>query len=120
MDETQMNGIQHLAIFVGAVAMILAVLASLAMFVLVARPWLRAAANGAPLSFFSILGMRLRGNPPSLLIDAYVALQHDGVNATIAEVEKTYIVNRGRVRTPSDLVDLAKNKKSGEKEPLPT
>jgi uncharacterized protein YqfA (UPF0365 family) len=79
------------------------------MFTFVARPWLRAAASGAPVSIFSVLGMRLRGNPPILLVDAYVALRRAGVNASIADVEGAYIDHRTRVRTHDDLVELVKS-----------
>ena len=76
----------------------------------VIRPWVRAFTSGAPVSFLSILGMRLRGNPPSLLIDAYGTLKRAGVHATISEVELTYMDNRTRVRTSPDLVSLIQMK----------
>src|SRR5688500_15427876 len=73
---------------------------------LLARPWIRAAASGCPVSLLSILGMRLRGSPPSLVVDAYIALRRSGVNATIADVEGVYIDKRTRVRSRDDLVAL--------------
>ncbi|MEX0613159.1 MAG: flotillin-like FloA family protein [Pirellulales bacterium] len=74
------------------------------------RPWLRAAASGAPVSMMSILGMRLRGNPPEMLIDAYIALKRAGVNANISGVEGVYIDSRTRVRSRDDLIALVKSK----------
>jgi uncharacterized protein YqfA (UPF0365 family) len=77
-------------------------------FLLGARPWMKAAARGAPVSFFSIVGMRLRGNPVSLILDAYIALKRAGVEASIAGVEGVYMDNKTRIRTHDDLVALVK------------
>ena len=70
------------------------------------RPWLRAMMSGAPASIMSILGMRLRGTPPNLVIDAYIQLRMRGRETKLADVERTYIAQRQRVRSTGDLVDL--------------
>jgi uncharacterized protein YqfA (UPF0365 family) len=87
----------------------LAVIAALAFFVLAMtmfRPWMRAMMSGAPVMLTSILGMRLRGTPPNLVIDAYIQLRMRGHDVELADVERLYIAQRQRVRSAGDLVDL--------------
>jgi len=69
---------------------------------------LRAALNAAPVPLVRIVAMRLRGNPPTLLIDAYIALKRAGMSVTISDVENVYIDSRNRVSTSSDLVEFVK------------
>ena len=71
-----------------------ALLIAFAMAAFLLRPWLRAVLNNTPVSVAHIIGMRLRGNPPILLIDAMIALTRGGVSTTIAEVEGVYVDNR--------------------------
>jgi uncharacterized protein YqfA (UPF0365 family) len=79
-------------------------------FFLIPRPWLRAWSSGAPVTALSIVGMRLRGNPPILLIDAYIALKRAGVETSIREIEGTYIDHRTRVRNRDELIELVRSK----------
>ena len=81
-----------------------------AVFALLFRPWLRAALHTAPVSLLHIVAMRLRGNPTTLLIDAYIALKRAGMSATIGDVENVYIDSRNRVSTSDDLVELVKQR----------
>jgi uncharacterized protein YqfA (UPF0365 family) len=81
-------------------------LVGFAAFAMLGRHWIKALMSGAPVSVFSILGMVLRGNPRSLLVDAYIQLNHRGSPARIADVEVAYIANRHRVRNSHDLVSL--------------
>jgi hypothetical protein len=50
--------------------------------------------------------MRLRGTPPSLIIDAYIALQKRGRSVGTAIVETVYLANPSSAMTPGDLVEL--------------
>jgi uncharacterized protein YqfA (UPF0365 family) len=110
MQEVQVEQSDVFIVF-----MVFAVLSSI-LFLIVAlvfygflfRPWVRAAASGAPISVLSILGMRLRGNPVTLLVDAFTVLKHSGIDVSIADVELAYIKQRTRVRTADDLVGLIK------------
>lgn len=77
----------------------------LTVFSVLVRPWLQALFSGEPVALFNILGMRLRGNPPSLLIDAYIVLKKRGFETSIAEVENIYIANKDRIRDFQDLID---------------
>ncbi|MFM7070855.1 MAG: flotillin-like FloA family protein [Planctomycetota bacterium] len=79
---------------------------SLALVVWVIKPWLRAFMHGVPVSLFHILGMRLRGNPPTILIDAYIKLHRAGDEVTLAELEHTYIDSRSRILSDLDLVEV--------------
>lgn len=72
------------------------------------RTWLRAFLSGALVPFPNLIMMRLRGNPPLLLIDAYIVLKHQGVSVSIGEIEKTYIVHRSQITASDDLVELVK------------
>jgi len=69
------------------------------------RPWLQAIMAGAPVSIIHIIGMRMRGNPPELIIPAYISLHHSGDMIPLSEVESTYIANPGRIHTVKELVD---------------
>ena len=91
------------------IAAVVALMGVLVVFVFalsMARPWLRAMMSGAPVSLISILGMRLRGTPPNLVIDAYIQLRMRGNETGLADVERQYIAQQQRVRSSGDLVDL--------------
>jgi uncharacterized protein YqfA (UPF0365 family) len=55
------------------------------------RSWRRAMLSGIPVSFGDVLGMRLRGTPPGLVVDAAVALDKRGLSVSIREVEAAYL-----------------------------
>jgi uncharacterized protein YqfA (UPF0365 family) len=82
------------------IVILLGVLFAFAVF----RPWLRVLLSGGKVSIFDILGMRLRGNPPSLLIDAYLALLMSNQDMSIAKVERVYIANKSRILFADDIV----------------
>jgi uncharacterized protein YqfA (UPF0365 family) len=77
-----------------------------ALALLLIQPWLRGMLSGAPVMAVQILGMRLRGTPPNLLVDAFVQLRARGRDVEIAEVERQYLAHRQRVREVIHLVDL--------------
>jgi uncharacterized protein YqfA (UPF0365 family) len=70
------------------------------------QPWMRSMLSGVPVMAVQILGMRLRGTPANLLVDAYVQLRARGRDVEIAEVERQYLAQRQRVREAIHLVDL--------------
>jgi uncharacterized protein YqfA (UPF0365 family) len=82
----------------------------LALFVFLGGPWLRAFLHGTPVPLVRIVAMRLRGNSPSLLIDAYIALRRAGVATTMDEVENAYIDAKQRILTSDDLVSIARSR----------
>ncbi|MFC1497756.1 hypothetical protein ACFLS1_04670 [Verrucomicrobiota bacterium] len=70
------------------------------------KPWRHALFSGAAVSMPYIIGMRLRGNPPMLLIDAYIKLKKQSVPTFIQEVEVVYIANKVKASTTGELVKL--------------
>lgn len=100
---------QMLLVFVVAMLALFA-LVVVSVFLLFVRPWLRAFLHGAPVSIVQIAGMRLRGNPPSLLIDAYIALKRADVVVTIGQVENVYIDARNRVSTSDELTEIVEKR----------
>ena len=72
------------------------------------EPWLAARFAGAPVSIMQIMGMRFRGNPGRLLIDAYIVLMQAGEKTTIAEVESVYTANKNKVMNIDILVQLVR------------
>src|SRR5688572_9824386 len=104
MNEKQLV---FLACVLAAFVVLLAVLT---IFLLLGRHWIKAMMSGTPVSLFALIGMLLRGNPRSLLVDAYIQLNHRGSPATIADVELAYIANRHRVRTSHDLVSFVEER----------
>jgi hypothetical protein len=73
---------------------------------LILRPWRRTFFSGAPLSLAYIIGMRLRGNPPDFLIDAYLELVKGGLRIPMDHVECMYINKKFQITTPHDLAQL--------------
>lgn len=72
----------------------------------VVSPWVRALLSGGAVPIFGVLGMRLRGSPVNLLIDAHLSLLHGGAKVGIADVESKYLAHRAQIVTSQDLVDL--------------
>lgn len=76
----------------------------LSLYLLLLRPWLRAVLHGLAVTLPQIVGMRLRGNSPALLIDACISLKRAGVSVTLVDVENVYIDHKNRILTSDDLV----------------
>lgn len=87
-------------------ALLLPILVSFVLFTGLFRIWLRAFLSGQPVLLLQILGARLRGNPPALLVDTLLALKHRGESSTLDEVEKVYISHKGHEFTPGELADV--------------
>ena len=75
-------------------------------------PWLRAFLQGSPVSLHHIVAMRLRGTPPTLVIESYASLKRAGMSTTAADIEKNYLDNRHRIFTSQDLVALVIQKEN--------
>jgi uncharacterized protein YqfA (UPF0365 family) len=78
----------------------------LVVWLVVNRSWRHATFAGAPLPWPAILGMRLRGTPPALIVDAYVALVKRGKSPDWGIIEATYLAHPGRRLDVSALVSL--------------
>lgn len=106
MEEQQAFAAAFAAVMV--IFLIAMLVAIVWMTIVLVLPWTRSFLFGLPVSFLSLLGMRLRGTPPMMIIDAYVVLRHSGVNVTPRDVELVYTANRDDITTSSDLIQIAK------------
>ena len=77
---------------------------------LVSRAWRHAFFSGAPIPLSTIVGMRLRGTPPSLIIDAYVALVKRGRTVDCSMIEATYLSEAGVLTKAHELADLVEKR----------
>ncbi len=93
------------------IAVAITVLLVMALFLSFMRVWVKAMTSGVPVSILRIVGMRLRGNPTDLLIDAHILLTKQQTSATLDETEYIYMENRNRIRSSDDLIRLVKEKK---------
>jgi uncharacterized protein YqfA (UPF0365 family) len=91
---------------------------ALLVFWLILGPWLRAFTQGMPVSAIYVLGIRLRGTPSNLLVDAYMRVRRVGVLVDIWEIEQIYLDHKSEISTTEDLLnlirELAKNTKTHE------
>ena len=87
-------------------ALLVISLVFLAGFFSVLRVWVRGTLGGVRLSLVDVLGMKLRRNPPGLLLDTALALKHRGFEVGVPEVEAAYMAYKGQAFTPSELADL--------------
>ena len=84
----------------------------------VLRVWVRGVLGGVRVSILDVIGMKLRRNPPGLLLDTALALKHRGFEVGVQEVETAYMAYKGQPFTPSELADLVVQRrgKSGSRE----
>jgi|SRR6478752_805563 len=97
------------ALFIAAVLPLLALLFVSMLFAPLFGPWMRGCLSGAPVSVSQLIGMRLRGSPPRLIVDALVTLVHRGFpydRAMSYSVESTYLAQRGMLQSSEQLADL--------------
>jgi uncharacterized protein YqfA (UPF0365 family) len=99
-------------------ALLVISLVFLAGFFSVLRVWIRGVLGGVRISIFDVIGMKLRRNPPGLLIDTALALKYRGFEVGVQEVETAYMAYKGQAFTPSELADVVVQHlgKSGSRE----
>jgi uncharacterized protein YqfA (UPF0365 family) len=73
--------------------------------------WIRALLSGVPVSLFDLIGMRMRGTPAKLVVDALIVLRHGGVSTTAREVESLYLAHKESVASAGDLVQIVLDQK---------
>ena len=81
-------------------------------FILFLRIWIKAMMSAVPIPIFRIIGIKLRGNPANLLVDAHILLAKQKVATSLDETEFTYMENRNRIHSAEDLVRLVREKKA--------
>jgi uncharacterized protein YqfA (UPF0365 family) len=77
--------------------------------IVASRSWRRATFSGVPVPLLGIVGMRLRGTPPDIIVDAGVALAKRGAPVSWDSIEAVFLA-RGTSRTSgSELAALVEN-----------
>jgi uncharacterized protein YqfA (UPF0365 family) len=84
----------------------------------VLRAWLRVKLSGGRESLIHILGMRLRGAPTAMIIDAYTSLLHSGEDVRLSEVESQYIANSNRIGDARGLLEHMREFKQQQRRDL--
>jgi uncharacterized protein YqfA (UPF0365 family) len=95
-----------------AVVTVLFVLVLMVFILSMLRTWVRAMMSGVPIQVSQIVSLRFHGNPPSLLVDAYIILFKEGIKTSLDEVESLFVQNRGQIARPEELVRLVKEYKA--------
>ena len=80
----------------------------------IVRPWIQLTLTGGRCSLMQIIGMRLRGTPMSLLVEAYTSLLHSGEKVKLMEVESIYLANRPKIASAQDLIACVREFKQEE------
>jgi len=75
----------------------------------IAKPFMKAMLNKHKIPLTRIVAMQLRGNPPELIIDAYIILHHSNIRISLDQLESIYITNKKLICDCDALVELAKN-----------
>ena len=75
-------------------------------------PWVVATTNGAKVGFLHLLGMRLRGTPASLIIEAYVVDQKRDREYSLEEIEGAYLGFRDEIQNAGDLLAVLKRERA--------
>jgi uncharacterized protein YqfA (UPF0365 family) len=106
----QQPDMMALVVVIMAFVLLLILLIVVASFFLILfRPWLRGFLSGAPITIFQLIGMRLRGVPTGMVVDAVITLVHRGHPHTprlARDVESTYLAQRGFIESSTQLADM--------------
>lgn len=73
----------------------------------IVRAWITSAFHGSHQPFWELIGMRERGTPPHIVVNAYVMMKRDGLVVSIASLEDLYITEQARIHDAFDLVHVA-------------
>jgi uncharacterized protein YqfA (UPF0365 family) len=71
------------------------------------KPWAMAVAGGVRVGVPHLLGMRIRGTPPELIIAALVIDQKRGGGQSLLSLETAYLANPDPRRTAAELLAIA-------------
>ena len=108
-----MNEVSIAVSLLASIVALVAILVVAAVFASLFAPWMRAFASGAPVMAIQLLGMRLRGVPPRLIVDALVMLVHRGYAHEPARcylAESIYLAQRVRIQSPDQLADMVEER----------
>jgi len=68
------------------------------------RVWIKALSSGAKVSIFSLIGMKLRSVPPSLIVDARISIIKAGLNITTDMLEAHYLAGGDVINVARSLI----------------
>ena len=74
------------------------------MFLYFLNIWIRAVAAGAHISIFNLLGMKLRGIPPALIVNAKIMVVKAGLKIETSELEAHYLARGNVMRVVQALI----------------
>jgi len=68
------------------------------------RVWIKALSSGAKVSIFSLIGMKLRSVPPSLIVDARISIIKAGLNISTDMLEAHYLAGGDVINVARSLI----------------
>jgi uncharacterized protein YqfA (UPF0365 family) len=95
-----------LYIGVGILAIIVLVMALI--FLSFLSVWLKARFSGVPVSIFTLIAMRLRSVPHSIIVDARITAAKAGIDVPINDIETHYLAGGDVIQTVQGLINAAK------------
>ncbi|MBN1404189.1 MAG: flotillin-like protein FloA [Opitutales bacterium] len=105
---------QSIAAFGGPFSLILGIVGGLAVLVLLIiilsffNVWLRAWLSGAHVALVTLVAMRLRGVPYSVLVEARITAVKAGIDLSISEIENHYMAGGDVIQTVQGLINAQK------------
>ena len=94
---------EMMSLVVPMLVMLVAAIALTLVVVLFLPHWLRALLSGEPVPLAVLIGMRVRGNPPGKLVNAYIMLRKQGHDVNMAELEVTCIAQGLQHKMPDEI-----------------
>lgn len=98
MDLVKVLSIVGLVVLAGVAILILAFF----------KVWLKAWLSGAPVGIPTLLAMRLRGNPYSLIVDARITAAKAGMDLAVENFEQHYMAGGDVIQTTMGLINAMK------------
>ena len=96
--------IPNVVIWIAAGALLLLVLFLLTFLAV----WVRARLAGAEVGIFDLVGMRLRGVPYSVIVDAKIAATKAGLSVDVEKIDAHYLAGGNIVQTVQALIAAQK------------
>jgi len=106
--------IQSIAAFAGSITGVLGVVGGIVILVLLMivlsffNVWLRASLSGAHVTIITLVAMRLRRVPYSVLVEARITAVKAGIDVSIEEVETHYLAGGDVIQTVQGLINAQK------------
>ena len=103
---------------IGSLVVLLVTLVIFAVvFLAIGGIWLRGFLSGCPVSFFEILGSRMRGTPTKMLMDACITFHHRNEPYSFITIESCYLAHRLEIHNLETLMTRVPKFADQETEP---